>query len=251
MFTQQILCNLLLPLITIAKQLFLIVQKLLVSFGGEFKVRSFDDGINGACLLTLFIFVLVGGFGWESVTNKRTIDKTTLRTYKTAINTLGHINVISRSPPSPILPLLRIDSNSLRRTSRFTQLTRNTTFVTTRITTQGVFSSEAGGEVAFFVGVVDGYFGFEGDFSGEPKGSPYFGHEKYFGGAFEDVVPGGLVCVVLDGGWGGELMGCRVNNSWCMQRGLWEPPEAPQDQDKNASTLQYQTLHSPPPFSNQ
>jgi hypothetical protein len=63
-----------------------------------------------------------------------------------------------------------------------------------------VFSSEAGGEVAFFVGVVDGYFGFEGDFSGEPKGSPYFGHEKYFGGAFEDVVPGGLVCVVLYGG---------------------------------------------------
>jgi hypothetical protein len=53
MLTQQILGNLFLPLVPITKQLFLIIQQLLVSFSGEFKVGSLHDGIDGAGLLAL------------------------------------------------------------------------------------------------------------------------------------------------------------------------------------------------------
>lgn len=49
--------------------------------------------------------------------------------------------------------------------------------------------AETGGEVPLFIGVVDGYLGFEGDFSREPEGTEDFGHEEDFGGAFEDVFP--------------------------------------------------------------
>jgi hypothetical protein len=55
-----------------------------------------------------------------------------------------------------------------------------------------VFPPKSGGEIALFVGVIDGHFGFEGDFTGEPEGTPDFRHEEDFGGAFEDVFPGGL-----------------------------------------------------------
>jgi len=134
-----------------------------MGFRGEFKVGPLDNCIDGTGLLAI-----------------------------STINTLGHINIISRSPPSPILPLLRIDRNRLRRTRRLAQLARDAPLVAAGITPQGVLPAEAGGEVAFFVGVVDGDFGFEGDFSGEPEGAPDFGHEEDFGGAFEDVFPGCL-----------------------------------------------------------
>ena len=66
-----------------------------------------------------------------------------------------------------------------------------------------MLASEAGGEVPLLVGVVDGDFGFEGDFAGEPEGTPDFGHEEDFGGPFEDVFPGGLKRDMGRGGWEG------------------------------------------------
>lgn len=39
------------PLVAIAEQLFLVVKQLLVRLRGEFKVRSFHDGVNWASLL--------------------------------------------------------------------------------------------------------------------------------------------------------------------------------------------------------
>ena len=50
---QQILRNLLLPLVPVAQQFLLIVQQLLVRFGCEFKVGSLNNRINGARLLAL------------------------------------------------------------------------------------------------------------------------------------------------------------------------------------------------------
>ena len=113
----------------------------------------------------------------------------TKKTYITAINTLGNINIISRSPPGPIIPLLGINRNSLSGTRRLAKLTRDTSFLPRWITSQCVLATETGGEVALLVGVIDGYFGFEGDFTGEPEGTPDFRHEEDFGGAFEDVFP--------------------------------------------------------------
>lgn len=114
------------------------------------------------------------------------------KTYKSTIDTLGHINIISRGPPCPILPLLGINCNSLRWARSLAQLARNTSFIPTGITTEGVLAAKTGGEVPLFVGVIDGDFGFHGDFAGEPEGAPDFGHEEDFGGTLEDVFPGCL-----------------------------------------------------------
>jgi len=160
MLRQQILGNLFFPLISVAQQLFLIVQQFLVGFGGELEVGSLHDGIDGTGLLAI-----------------------------SAINALGHINIIPRSPPRPVLPLLRIDRDRLRRTRRLAKLAGDAPFVSAGITPQRVLAAEAGGEVALFVGVVDGDLGLHGDLAGEPEGAPDFGHEEDFGGAFEDVFP--------------------------------------------------------------
>ena len=53
MLRQQILGNLFFPLISVAQQLFLIVQQFLVGFGGELEVGSLHDGIDGTGLLAL------------------------------------------------------------------------------------------------------------------------------------------------------------------------------------------------------
>mmetsp|Transcript_6642 Transcript_6642/g.13407 ORF Transcript_6642/g.13407 Transcript_6642/m.13407 type:complete len:213 (-) Transcript_6642:2-640(-) len=141
-----------------------------MSFGGEFKVGPFNNGINGACLLA-----------------------------KSTVNALGHINIISGSPPCPVLPLFGINGNGLRRTRCLTQFTGDAPFVPTGITAEGMLPSKAGGKVALLVWVIDGDFGFEGDFTGEPEGTPDFGHEEDFRGAFEDIFPGGRKNIIFLG----------------------------------------------------
>lgn len=42
-----------LPLISVAEQLLLVVQQLLVGLGRELKVGAFDDGIDWACFLRI------------------------------------------------------------------------------------------------------------------------------------------------------------------------------------------------------
>lgn len=71
-----------------------------------------------------------------------------------------------------------------------------------------MLSAETGGEVTLLVGVVDGYFGFEGDFTRKPEGTPDFRHEENFGGALEDVFPG---CLRWHGMWfvSGENIGIQ------------------------------------------
>lgn len=113
-------------------------------------------------------------------------------TYKSTVNALGHINIISGSPPGPVLPLFGVNRDGLRRTRCLAQFTGDAPFVPTGITAQGVLPSEAGGKVPLLVRVIDGDFRFEGDFTGEPEGTPDFGHEEDFGGAFKNVLPGCL-----------------------------------------------------------
>src|SRR5277367_1212825 len=55
---------------------------------------------------------------WKHTLNNR-INRTTLLTQST-VNTLGHINIISRRPPTPILSLLRLNRNRQRRTNGLT-----------------------------------------------------------------------------------------------------------------------------------
>lgn len=53
MLTQQVLCDLLLPLVTITEQLFLIIQQFLVGLRCEFKIGSFNNCIHWTSFLTL------------------------------------------------------------------------------------------------------------------------------------------------------------------------------------------------------
>ena len=52
-FTKKVLRNLLLPFVSIGKELFLIIHQLLVSFGCIFIVWSFYNGINWTSFLAL------------------------------------------------------------------------------------------------------------------------------------------------------------------------------------------------------
>jgi hypothetical protein len=46
MLRGKVLCDCDFPFIAVGQELFLVVQKLLVSFGCELVVRAFNDGIN-------------------------------------------------------------------------------------------------------------------------------------------------------------------------------------------------------------
>lgn len=57
--TVQMIClnvgrNFRFPFVTVVQQLLLVVQQLFVRFGGEFKVRSLDDGVDRASFLLFF-----------------------------------------------------------------------------------------------------------------------------------------------------------------------------------------------------
>lgn len=111
------------------------------------------------------------------------------RTHKSTINTFGHIDIITRSPPRTVLAFFGIDSNRLCRARRLAELTCNTSFFSTRITAERMLPPEAGGEVSFLVRVINRDLRLERHLAGEPKGTPYFGHEEDFSRPFEDIIP--------------------------------------------------------------
>jgi hypothetical protein len=124
--------------------------------------------------------------------------KTSIRaTYKSAVDAFGHIDIVTSGPPGPVLPLLGVDRDGLRGARRLAQLARDAPLLSAGIASQRVLPPKAGREVPLLIGVVDGHFGLEGDFSREPECAPDFGHEEDSGGAFENVFPrrlGGFAC---------------------------------------------------------
>lgn len=118
-------------------------------------------------------------------------------TYKSTVDTLGHINIISCRPTRPIFPLFGINRNRLGRARRLAKLAGYASLFSTGITTQCVFATEAGGEWTLLVGIINGHLRFEGHFARKPEGTPDFGHEEDFGRAFEDVFPGGLHSIII------------------------------------------------------
>lgn len=136
MLIQKILGNLPLPLVSIGEKLFLIIQQLLVCFGGKLKVWSFHNGIH-----------------WTSFCAKATVD------------TFGHVNVVTCCTTGTIFALLRLNRDSLGRTRGFAQLASNAALFSAGITTQGVLAAETRGQMALFVGVIDGCLGLEEDFA--------------------------------------------------------------------------------------
>lgn len=160
--------NLRLPLVSVQQQLLLIVQQLLVRLRGEFKVRTLDDGVHGTGLLT-----------------------------EATVNTLCHIDVVSRGPSTAVSTLLRLDRNGLGRTNGLAQLASNAPLLATRITTQRVLSAEPGTEWSLLEGVVDRSWLLEEMCQGDRETSDHFSHEHCGRRSFHQFVclHAGLVSV--------------------------------------------------------
>jgi hypothetical protein len=160
MLAHEILCNLHFPLITIAKKLLLIIQEFFMRFSRKFVIGSLHNGIDRTGFLT-----------------------------ESTIDAFGHVNIIPRGPTRPILSFFGINGNGLGGTYRLAKLAGDATFFSGWVASQGVFAAEARTEIALFVGVVDGHFGFQGNFGTKPKGTKDFGQEKDLRGTVQDFRP--------------------------------------------------------------
>ena len=90
----------------------------------------------------------------SSLTFHNSIDGTALLT-EPAINTLRHINIISRSPPTPIFSLFSLYYNTTSRANRLAKLACNTPLLARRISPQCMFSSKAWRYGSFLEWIVD------------------------------------------------------------------------------------------------
>lgn len=137
-----------LPLVTVGKELLLVVQELFSGLGGIFGVGSWFD--QSASL-------------HRHVTRReRTLNNGIHRAALlavTAVDTLGHVDIISGGATAPVFTLLGLDGDGLGGADSFTQLAGNAALFAGGIAAQGVLSTEAGGDGAFFEGVVDGVAG--------------------------------------------------------------------------------------------
>jgi hypothetical protein len=93
----------------------------------EKRAHTFYNSINGAALLA-----------------------------ETAVDALGHVDVVACGPPGAVHTLLSLDSDSLCRTDGFAELASNTTLFTRGIPSQSVLASEAGRNGALLEWVEDG-----------------------------------------------------------------------------------------------
>ncbi len=90
---------------------------------------------------------------------KRTLNDSIHRTAflaKPTIDTLGHIEIISRRSPRAIFSLLGFNRDGLGRTDRFTQLACDASFFAGRVAAEGVFTTEAWGDGPLLERIVDG-----------------------------------------------------------------------------------------------
>jgi hypothetical protein len=90
-------------------------------------ILTLDNGINRAALLT-----------------------------QSAVDALGHINVVSGCPPATVLTLFGFNCDGLGRADGLAELACDATFFTGRIATEGMLASEAGRDRPLLEGVVDG-----------------------------------------------------------------------------------------------
>merc|ERR1712137_1421928 len=119
--------NFWLPLISVGQQLLLVVEQLLTCRGGVLSVGTLNNSIDGARLLA-----------------------------ETAVDALGHIDIVASGPPAAVHTLLSLDSDSLRRADGFTELAGNAALLASRVPPQGVLTAEAGRNGTLLEGVENG-----------------------------------------------------------------------------------------------
>lgn len=163
MLAHQVLGNLFLPLVAIGKKLLLVVQQFLVRLRGKLKVGTLYNGIHWTSFLTI-----------------------------SAIDALGHVNIVSRGPAGSILAFLHLNGDGLSGTGCFAKLARNAPLLSSRVPTQSVFSAEPRTQVTSFVRVVDGDLGLHVHFARQPQSAPNLCNEKDLGRIVKNLAPWSL-----------------------------------------------------------
>ena len=96
--------NLGLPSVAVIEQFLLVIVKLFARFCRVFEIGAFDDGVDGTRFLA-----------------------------KTAINTLGHVDIVSRRSSAAISSLLGLNGDGLSWTDRLTELAGDASLLSARI----------------------------------------------------------------------------------------------------------------------
>lgn len=150
MVSVNICGNLRLPFVAVQQQLLFVVQQLLVRLGRKLEIRSLDNGIDRAGFLQIIdnipiqlnivCNILPGGEGGGGWGNKRGNILTNLT--ESAVNTLGHVDIVARCPAATVGPLLRLDGDRLRRANGLAQFARDASLLAARIAAQRVLATE-------------------------------------------------------------------------------------------------------------
>ena len=138
-----------LPLVPIGQQLLLVVKQLFPRLCGVFCVRSYKRdalaiGHPQTVRNSKTPHTLNNGVHWATLLTE------------SAINALCHINVVSRSPPTPVLSLLGLNSNRARRADSLAQLASNAPLLPRRVPPQRMLPTKPRRNWALFKRIVDG-----------------------------------------------------------------------------------------------
>ena len=99
----KIVSNLGFPFVTVLQELLLVVHQLFTCVCCILEIGPFYDGIDGTSFLA-----------------------------ESTVDTLGHVNIVAGSPPTPILPFLSLNSDGLSWTDCLTELACNAALFTCR-----------------------------------------------------------------------------------------------------------------------
>jgi hypothetical protein len=131
-FVTEVIRQFWLPPIPIGQQFLLVVQQLFVRLSRILKIGSLYDGINRTSFLT-----------------------------KATVYALCHIDVVPCCSSRAVFSFFCLDSNRLSWTNSFAQFASDTSFFTSRISTQGMFTSKPWTYRSLFKRVVYGHFWFK------------------------------------------------------------------------------------------
>lgn len=74
----------------------------------------------------------------------------------TAVDTLGHINIVSGCSSATVFTFFGLDSDGLRWADGFAEFAGDAALFARGVATEGVFATESGRDGAFLEGVEDG-----------------------------------------------------------------------------------------------
>jgi hypothetical protein len=126
-------CNLRLPLISIHKQLLLVVKKLFPSLGRVLGIWSCKQLASVSPREQIYTGIL---------TLYNRIHRAAFLTQAT-VNAFRHINIVSSRPPAPVHALLSLYSDGLCRANGFAELACNAALLTSWISSESMLASEA------------------------------------------------------------------------------------------------------------